>query len=595
MAYDALTTSGINNLIDTYKTNEQSKRITPLTKRKSYYENLNSAYSTLSSKLDSLKSILSELKNASSTSIFYSKEAVSSNTNFLNAVATSGAIDGTHSIRINQLAKNDTVLSIDLNSSAASTVITAPGTHEFIIKTGDGSGGEFVSKISVTFESSDFTNGQISNSTLMQKIQSAINTDKAVVLSSSVSGSTASSGSFVIDLNGTETVINYSAGNYSDVIDSIVSQVNSISGLTAEKVVDGSNYQLKITVNDTSKYITIKNDTGTLLSELGINVTKEKGASGLVSASIFSPVTGYSQLSIKSKNSGYDYRITEISETGSNTALSAIGLNLGTTRQAFVQNANDDTPGFIYTADQLNAKLTFNGVNVERNSNTISDLIDGTTITLKSVMQSSDADVEISINNDATKIKDKINDFITKFNDVYKYIKDKSKTIDSSRGIFVGDVTASSLLSTLSSIVYSSVTGIPDNKINTLSKIGITFNVDSGLLLSDPNQLEDVINNNIDELINLFTLDTDGIAVKLYDRINPYLGAEGYIAKSKSSFDTTISSLSDSITAAQKSIDKNAEILRSKYQKMQMQLAQLLSYQNYFSLFGTSSYTSLTG
>ena len=595
MAYDALTTSGINNLIDTYKTNEQSKRITPLTKRKSYYENLNSAYSTLSSKLDSLKSILSELKNASSTSIFYSKEAVSSNTNFLNAVATSGAIDGTHSIRINQLAKNDTVLSIDLNSSAASTVITAPGTHEFIIKTGDGSGGEFVSKISVTFESSDFTNGQISNSTLMQKIQSAINTDKAVVLSSSVSGSTASSGSFVIDLNGTETVINYSAGNYSDVIDSIVSQVNSISGLTAEKVVDGSNYQLKITVNDTSKYITIKNDTGTLLSELGINVTKEKGASGLVSASIFSPVTGYSQLSIKSKNSGYDYRITEISETGSNTALSAIGLNLGTTRQGFVQNANDDTPGFIYTADQLNAKLTFNGVNVERNSNTISDLIDGTTITLKSVMQSSDADVEISINNDATKIKDKINDFITKFNDVYKYIKDKSKTIDSSRGIFVGDVTASSLLSTLSSIVYSSVTGIPDNKINTLSKIGITFNVDSGLLLSDPNQLEDVINNNIDELINLFTLDTDGIAVKLYDRINPYLGAEGYIAKSKSSFDTTISSLSDSITAAQKSIDKNAEILRSKYQKMQMQLAQLLSYQNYFSLFGTSSYTSLTG
>jgi len=595
MAYDALTTSGINNLIDTYKTNEQSKRITPLTKRKSYYENLNSAYSTLSSKLDSLKSILSELKNASSTSIFYSKEAVSSNTNFLNAVATSGAIDGTHSIRINQLAKNDTVLSIDLNSSAASTVITAPGTHEFIIKTGDGSGGEFVSKISVTFESSDFTNGQISNSTLMQKIQSAINTDKAVVLSSSVSGSTASSGSFVIDLNGTETVINYSAGNYSDVIDSIVSQVNSISGLTAEKVVDGSNYQLKITVNDTSKYITIKNDTGTLLSELGINVTKEKGASGLVSASIFSPVTGYSQLSIKSKNSGYDYRITEISETGSNTALSAIGLNLGTTRQAFVQNTGDDTPGFIYTADQLNAKLTFNGVNVERNSNTISDLIDGTTITLKSVMQSSDADVEISINNDATKIKDKINDFITKFNDVYKYIKDKSKTIDSSRGIFVGDVTASSLLSTLSSIVYSSVTGIPDNKINTLSKIGITFNVDSGLLLSDPNQLEDVINNNIDELINLFTLDTDGIAVKLYDRINPYLGAEGYIAKSKSSFDTTISSLSDSITAAQKSIDKNAEILRSKYQKMQMQLAQLLSYQNYFSLFGTSSYTSLTG
>lgn len=592
MAYDALTTSGINNLIDTYKTNEQSKRITPLTTRKTRYENINSAYSTLSSKLDTLKTILTELKSNSSTSVFYSKAATSSNTNFVTVSTSSGAVDGIHSIRVNQLAKNDSVLSIDLSSSAASTVITTPGTHEFTIKAGDGSGGEFISKVSVTFESGDFTNGQISNSTLMQKIQSAINTDQAIVTSASVTGSTASSGSFVIDLNGTETVINYSAGTYSDVIDSIVSQVNSISGLTAEKIINGSNYQLKITVNDSSKYITIKNDTGTLLSELGINVTKEKGASGLVNASVFSPVTGYSQLSISSKNSGYDYRLTELSETGSNYALSSVGLNLGTNRQAFVQNSGADTPGYIYTTDQLNAKLLFNGVNVERNSNIISDLITGTTLTLKSLMQSSDPNVEITVNNDVSKIKDKINDFITKFNDVYKYLKDNSKTTDQTRGLFVSDATASSILNTLSTVAYSAVTGIPTNQINTLSKIGITFNVDTGLVLTDSTQLENVIKNNLSELINLFTLSTDGIAVKLYDRINPYLGTDGYIAKAKSSYDTTISSLNDSITAAQKSIDKNAEILRSKYQKMQTQLAQLLSYQNYFSLFSSTSYTS---
>lgn len=592
MAYDALTTSGINNLIDTYKTNEQNKRITPLNTRKTYYQNLTSAYSTLSSKLESLKSILNELKTNSSSSIFYSKAATSSNTNFVDVTAASSAIEGTYSIRINQLAKYDTLLSKDLSSSAASSVITVPGTHEFTIKTADGSGGEFVSKVSVTFVDSDFTSGQISNSTLMQKIQNAINADKAVVLSSSVTGSTTSSGSFVIDLNGTETVINYSAGNYSDVIDSIVTQINSISGLTAEKVVNGSNYQLKITVNDSSKYITIKNDTSNLLSELGINVTKEKGASGLVTASVFSPVSGYSQLSIKSKSSGYDYRITEISESGANSALASVGLNLGTTRQTFVQNSGEDTPGYIYTTDQLNAKLTLNGVNVERNSNVITDLITGTTLSLKSVMQASDTDVEINVNNDVTKVKEKINDFITKFNDVYKFIKDKSKTTDSTRGLFVSDTTASSLLNILSTIAYSPVTGIPANEINTLSKIGISFNVDSGLVLSDSSQLEDAIENNLDQLINLFTYSTEGIAVKLYNRIDPYLGTNGYIAKAKSNYDSTISLLNDSISAAQKSIDKSAEILRAKYQKMQMQLSELLYYQNYFSLFNTSTYTS---
>lgn len=592
MAYDALTTSGINNLIDTYKTSEQNKRITPLNNRKTYYQNITSAYSTLSSKLESLKSILNELKTNTSSSIFYSKAATSSNSNFVDVTATSSAIEGTYSIRINQLAKYDTLLSKDMSSSGSSTVITSPGTHEFIIKTADGSTGEFVSKVSVTFTESDFTNGQISNSSLMQKIQNAINTDKAIVLSSSVTGSTLSSGSFVIDLNGTETVINYSSGNYSDVIDSIVTQVNSISGLTAEKIVNGTNYQLKITVNDSSKYITIKNDTGNLLNELGISVTKEKGASGLVSASVFSPITGYSQLSLKSKNSGYDYRITEISESGSNFALASIGLNLGTVRQAFVQNSGEDTPGYTYTTDQLNAKLTLNGVSIERNSNIVTDLITGTTLILKSIMQTSDTDVEININNDVTKVKDKINDFITKFNDVYKFLKDKSKTTDSTRGLFVSDTTASSLLSILNNIAYSPVNGIPSNEINTLTKIGVTFNIDSGLILSNTEQLEDAIKNNLNQLINLFTYGTEGIAVKLYDRINPYLGSDGYIAKAKSNYDSTISSLNDSINAAQKSIDKSAEILRSKYQKMQMQLSELLYYQNYFSLFNTSTYSS---
>ncbi len=588
MAYDALTTSGINDLVSTYVTNEQNKRITPLNNRKSYYENLVSAYSSLSSKLSSLLSILNELKDSSTTSVFYSKAAESSNSNFVAVSATSGAVEGLYSLRINQLAKNDTLLSTDLSSSTASTVITTPGTHEFTIKTADGSDGEYISKVSVTFDVTDFTNGQISNITVMQKIQNAINTDKAIVISTSVSGSTTSSGSFVIDLNGTETVINYNAGNYSDVFDNIISQINSISGLTAEKIIDGSNYQLKVTVNDPSKYITIKNDTGNILNELGINVTKEKGASGLVSASAFSPVNGSSQLSIKTKNSGYDYRITEISDLSGSYALSAVNLNLGTSRQSYVQNPGigDDTSGYVYTTNQLNAKLTLNGVNVERNSNIINDLIQETTLTLKSIMQSTDSDVEITIKNDVTKIKDKINEFITKFNDVYTYLKSNSKTTDNSRGIFVGDTTASSLLSVLNS-VYNSISGIPGNELNTLSKIGITFNVDTGLILANSEILDDAINNKLNELINLFTLSSNGIASKLFESIDPYLGINGYIAKSQSNYNSSIQSLNDSISAAQKSIDKSAEILRAKYQKMQMQLSTLLFYQNYFSLFNT--------
>lgn len=586
MAYDALTTSGINNLVNSYVITEQNKRITPLNTRRSLYQNITSAYSVLSSKLDALKNILTDLKSTSEDSVYYSKTASSSNTNFLSVSSTSGSNDGSYSVRINQLAKNDLILSLDMVSVDASTVITEPGTHEFEIKSGDGEGGEFISKVTLTLASSDFTEGEISNTTLMQKIQQAINSDKALLNSSSVTGSTASSGSFVVDLNGTETTINYSAGTYSDVIDSIVTQLNEISGIEAEKVIDGESYQLKVTVNDSASYISLGTDSGTLLSELGIPSTKEKAASGVVTASLFSPVSGRSQLSLTAKSSGYDYRITSLSETGTNNALESMGLNLGTSRQSFVQNAGLDTPGFLYSTSQLNAKIEFNGINIERSANTISDLIDGSTFTLKSIMQETDTTINVAVNKDISSIKTKIQDFITKFNDIYSYIKSNSRSSGTTRALFAGDTTASSILTTLNSFAYSTVSGIPSSQINSLSKLGITFNVETGLSLTENSTFENAVEYHLSEVVSLFSSE-NGIAASLYDRINPYLGSTGYIAKSKSTYDNTVKSLSDSITSAQNRLDKNAESLRQRYINLQMQLAELLSYQNYFS---SSSY-----
>ncbi|HOI28374.1 MAG TPA: flagellar filament capping protein FliD [Melioribacteraceae bacterium] len=582
MAYDALTTSGINNLVNSFKISEQNKRISPLNTRKTYYQNITSAYSQLSSKLDSLKSILSDLKSTSSDAVYYSKSGTSSNTSFLTINSSLGASDGSYSVRINQLAKNDLLLSNDLISDDASSIITMPGTYDFEIKAGDGNGGEFVSKVSLTLSESDFTESTIKNSALMQKIQNAINSDSAVINSSSVAGSTLSSGSFVFDLNGTETTINYEAGNYSEVIDSIVSQLNEIDGISAEKTTDGGNVGFYVTGDSTSNYIGFGSDTGTLLSELGISEGKEKAASGIVTASLFSPVSGRSQLSVTAKNSGYDYRITSIAESGSNGILESVGLNLGTTRQEFVQNEGLDTAGFLYTTTLLNSKIEFNGINIERSSNSISDLIDGSTIQLKSVMQEDDTTVNLTVSKNVDTIKNKVQDFITKFNEVYTYIKNNLKSDGSTRALFAGDTTASSILTTLSSFAYTAVSGIPSNQINSLSKLGITFNVDTGLSLSNTDTFNSVVENRLSEVITLLTAGT-GIASTMYDRINPYLGSSGYITKSRTAFDNNIKTLTDSITSAQNRIDKNAEMLRQRYITLQMQLAELMSYQNYFS------------
>ncbi|MCZ7610072.1 MAG: flagellar filament capping protein FliD [Ignavibacterium sp.] len=575
MAYDLLTTSGINSLVNSYINSEKSNRISPLEVRKTKYTKISNIYSGLLTKVDALKSKMYALKATGTSSVFTAKKAVSSNTTAVTVNASQSAQRGNFSLRVNQLAKNDLVVSLDKDSNSFSS-ITTPGTYSFIIKSGDGEGGQFYSNVSVNLAENDFTNGNITFDALSKKISKAINDDKAEVFSDSVSGSSISSGTFKVNLNGTETTINYSAGTYQEVIDSIISQLENISGLTAEKVADGSNVKLKFTVTDSSKYISINGDTGSLLSDLGISVNKEKGASGIVSAASFYPAAGLSQISLTAKNSGSGFSIEEISDISGNI-LSQFGLNLGTNRTAFVQNeSGEDTAGFVYNLSSLNSKINFNGLNIERNSNTISDLVTGVTLNLKAVMSEDDADVNIDVTNDVNSVQGKVEEFISAFNDIYTYIKTNSTSVDGVRGILLGDASASSLLNILSSTAYSPISGLGSGTINSLSKMGITFNTNTGLSITDSSQLTKVLEDNILEVEQLFVSE-NGVASNLYNKIQPYTGSAGYLTTRKNSLDNNIESINDSITQAQSKIDKRAEALRMQYIQLQSQLSELFA------------------
>jgi len=575
MAYDLLTTSGINSLVNSYINTESQKRLSPLANRKTKYTSISNIYSGLLSKVDALKSKMSILKATGTSSAFAVKKATSSNTTAVTVSASTAAQKGAFALRVNQLAKNDLVVSLDKNSADFST-ITTPGTYTFAIKGGDGEGGQFTSNVSVVLEADDFTDGNISFEDLSVIVAKAINDDKAVVESSSVSGSTLSSGSFTFDLNGTETTINYSAGTYDEVIDSIITQLEDVSGLAAEKVVDGTNVSLKLTVTDSSKYISISGDTGTLVSELGISVDQEKGASGIVSATSFSPSNGLSQISLTAKNSGAGFKIDELSDL-SGGMLDQFGLNLGTTRTAFIQNESGaDTAGYVHNTSILNSKIVFNGLNIERNSNSISDLVSGVTLSLKSVMAVDDNDVTVDVANDVAAVKAKIDEFITSFNDVYNYIKTNTSSSDGVRGVLLGDASGSSLLSLLSSTAYSPISGLGSGTINSLTEMGITFNSNTGLSITDSSQLTNALENNIEEVEQTFNSDS-GIAANLYNKLLPYTGYNGYLTARKNTIDGNIKSTSDSITKIQTKIEKDSEVLRNRYIQLQSQLSTLLN------------------
>ncbi|MCK9279887.1 MAG: flagellar filament capping protein FliD [Melioribacteraceae bacterium] len=584
MASELLSATDINDLITKYQTAESNRRVTPLSTRKTNYETLNTTYSDIASKFSSLKSVLTSF-TSSTNSVFNYKTGSSSNDDFIGVSSSSESATGSFGIRIDQLAKSDLVLSKDLDLNAASTAITVPGIHTFTLKGGDGAGDTLVSNVEVEFEATDFDAGSITNKKVMEKIQLAIKDNKGIISSNSVTGTSSATGTFKINLNGLETEINYTAGTYEEMMDSIITQVNSISGVSAEKIDDGGgNFSLKFNTVSNSNYIKISSDSSTLLSELGITSEKRIAASGLVTASVFSPESLKTQFSFTAKNSGYDYRLTEMTDTNGGSALASMGLNLGASRTSYLQDPGEDTPGFVYDTSVLNSKFEFNGINIERSSNIVSDLVNGTTLSLKSTMEASDPDVSVTVETDSKKIKEKIQEFIEKFNGTYAYIREKQKSIEGVRGTLASDSTAESIVSLFRTISVSPVDGINPSSINTFSKIGISFNSNDGLEISDGSRFDKAIGNSLDQVTNLFN-SPKGIATTLVDRITPYLGGAGYLSKSQDNFGSMIKSTNDSIERAEAYIEKSSNTLRQKYYKMVSQYAQLMTNQRMFSAF----------
>lgn len=567
---DVLSTSGINNTISTYQFYEKQKKLTPLQNRRDQYSGLTSAWSGLQTKLTTLQSLLSDLKSTTaSTNKFNSKTATLSNSNFFSVSTTSNAVASNYNLRVNQLAKNDLLVSQTFSSGNIAN-ITA-GKHTIAIQSGDFSG---KAEIEVT--------GTETYNELMSKIQSSINQDKAVVKSSG-SGTYTLAGKLNIDVNGTVKEIDYDYSNktYAEIVSDLVQKINTdVTGVLAEEV-DGN---LQLTVTNSNNYISISDASGTLANTLGLEATKEKGLSSLVNVSLFIPSTGNSKLSIEAKNSGYDNRLIMSDFAGE--ALNKIGLTSAILTDR-TSTSGDDSAGFKFVANsisdnQLNSKISFNGININRNTNTISDLVNGLTFTLKATMLETDTDVTLKIENDDKENKARINNFITKFNEAYLQIRNNYFSTKGNRGVFVGDPVALGLMNNMKNLATANVSGIETGKINNLQKMGISFNPDIGLTINNSSLLDSVLADKLSEIEELFSA-SDGIANKLHSALELQLGTNGAISNIMKGYENNIKFYNDRIKSTTEQIDKSADVLRKKYEQMQMEYAQFLDISNYFN------------
>ena len=590
-ASSVLSSSNINSMVESYTTQQNSKRLNPLTKKQEEYKSLSSNLNKVSSYTSDLTSVLRTLSKSSSTSVYNSTTAKSNNEDVMTASSDKTASAGSYTMEVSQLAKSDLLLSDAVTSSDTTFSSAVNGTQTFTINTANATGNDYSSTISLELD------GTETNKEYMQAVADAINQDKARVTSDGVDLTTAYAGGDttltitmgdVDDVDGDKefTLDITGAATYEDVYNEIVDQINGdVDDLTASIVDNGDGTSsIQITSSSKSYYFSISSSSASfdIAADLNIEANKEIAASEVLTASTYTPSSGKTQLSISADETGLDHRITGISDDSGSGVLNEMGLNLGAGRTSYDNVANN--AGYVYADvtddnNQLNAKYTLNGIAMQSYSNDVEDVITGVTFSLLAKTDT-DESVTVTIEKDTDTVISSVESFVEAFNSLYTYMKDQTSTQDGIRGTLNGESTVESLLNQLTSMVYDEW-GADGDEIRTLAQIGITFDSEMGLTINS-SDLEDAMESYSGEVENLFN-GSNGLATNLYSSLKEYTGGDGYLTKTIDTYNQSAEYLDDRIDRVEDSINTSAELLRNKYLKLQQQLSVLLVTESLFS------------
>lgn len=150
------------------------------------------------------------------------------------------------------------------------------------------------------------------------------------------------------------------------------------------------------------------------------------------------------------------------------------------------------------------AKVEVDGVEITSSDNTIDDVITGVTLSL--VKEDASTTVSLSVGRDIDGIKEKLKDFVTKYNEVVSYINTQSSyDVDTQKkgGVLFGDGTLHSVRTDLVSTLTASIWGV-NSQYSIPGLVGIKMD-NSSLLSIDDTVLTGALKTNFNDVVSLFT------------------------------------------------------------------------------------------
>ncbi|MEY0452753.1 flagellar filament capping protein FliD [Proteus terrae] len=350
-----------------------------------------------------------------------------------------------------------------------------------------------------------------------------------------------------------------SVGNYTVSVTQLAqaqtlksTKVSDVKETLGETLGEGNKRTLVITQPGEEKPLRIElEDKQTSIIELRDAINKKEGN---VSATIVKADDNTNYLVLTSRKEGTKSEMT-ITVEGDDK------LN------QFLSNstAKDDashTSGMRQIVDAKNAKLTVNGIDIERQTNEIKDAPEGIVLNLKKTTDNNKEGVDkpeiVNVARDIEPMKkaiqawtDAYNELNSTYKSLTKYTQvEKGEAASKDNGVLLGDTTSRMIMSELKSFVTSSQ-GTSD--MDTLNKMGIKFKVDGSLDI-DNKKLDDALKDKPANVKEFFMGDgkETGFGTQTYN----------YLKKTLQSNDGTLDVATDGVKKRKKTLDsqiKNTE------------------------------------
>ena len=344
---------------------------------------------------------------------------------------------------------------------------------------------------------------------------------------------------------------------------------SAVVGATASSTAASGSHSIIVTsLATTSSYYTNELSGAATITPGTFNIQVGSSAPTTITVNSTDNTLGQLAASINNQNAGVTASVIQ-DANGSRLALvsSTSGLPGDLT-------VSGNTAGLTFTkaVAGTNAALQVDGIPISSASNTVSNVINGVTLSLGSP---SAASVTVNVSPDTTQATTAINTFVTAYNTVVSEINNQFNVNSdgSGGGVLETDNSLRDAQSQLLGAISYSISG--NNGAVNLASIGINLNND-GTLTVDSGALSTALSSNYSAVQNLFQNATAGFSQNLHSVINNLTApTNGILTLDSQSVTSSAQSLTQQISDLQAALAVQEQNLTTVYSQVNATLQEL--------------------